>query len=91
MEDPKYVNIGSPEYRVVEECSELTKEIMKALRFGWFNFHPDEPDIFNIDRIRREMEDLNNAMAKLDSYLRNIQTEHYKAQLIQELAAEGEA
>lgn len=37
----KYKDIGKPSMRVVEECSELIKAIMKAERFGYDNSHPD--------------------------------------------------
>lgn len=37
----KYKDIGKPSMRVVEECSELIKAIMKAERFGYNRAHPD--------------------------------------------------
>jgi hypothetical protein len=37
----KYKDIGKPSMRVIEECSELIKAIIKAERFGYSNSHPD--------------------------------------------------
>lgn len=45
------------ENRTIEELSELIKEICKARRFGYYDFHPDEPNKLNIDRIKDEMQD----------------------------------
>ena len=53
----------------VEEMAELTKELMKAHRFGLYNHHPDTPDELNIDRIRAEMIDVRNAFDELEKWL----------------------
>ena len=84
MGDPKYVNVGEIEDKVIEELSEvinectvLIKEICKSRRFGYFNFHPAEPDKKNIDRIRSEMDDCVNAFERLEIKLRQISYEQY--------------
>ena len=63
----EYVDIGLPEDRVVEECSEVIKEICKAKRFGIDNVHKGRT---NRDRILDEMSDLRYA---LDVYEKEIQ------------------
>ena len=65
MSDPKYKNIGEPETKVQEECSEVIKAICKAQRFGWFNYHPDDIGYNNICRIEDEMDDLIETWGKL--------------------------
>ena len=48
-----------------EECNELAKELMKALRFGADGCHPDEPDITNSERILIEYTQLRAVMDML--------------------------
>jgi hypothetical protein len=69
MADPKYEAIGTPEDKVIEECSELIKEICKARRFGYFSYHPKEPHLTNIDRMLYEIEDVRKALSGLENKL----------------------
>ncbi len=77
MSDPKYVNIGDPRDKVIEEGSELIREvtvliqeICKARHFGMFSSHPvDQPDKPNIIRILDEMSDTEQAISKLRVFL----------------------
>ena len=48
-----------------EECNELAKELMKAMRFGPDGCHPDEPDITNSERILIEYTQLRAVMDML--------------------------
>ena len=85
MSNPKYANIGDPEDKVVEElseliaeCTNLIKEICKARRFGYFNYHPDEPPKMNIDRIKGEMSDCVESFERLEVKLRMVQYDHFR-------------
>ena len=44
MVNPKYVKIGSPAMRIVEERGEVLQALSKGDRFGWENWHPDRPE-----------------------------------------------
>lgn len=50
----------------VEEMAELTKELMKANRFGLYDEWNGE---LNINRIKAEMEDVREALDNLDEWL----------------------
>jgi len=78
MSHPQYKDIGSPVTKVIEECSELTQALCKADRFGWFNFHPDRPDSTNMEDVFREMDDVLEAMNKLDAHMRELRFERFK-------------
>lgn len=54
----KYKDIGQPDDVLIEECAELIHAIAKAKRFGWDNFHPDNPTVSNAQRVLDEMEDV---------------------------------
>lgn len=67
---PKYKDIGSIEDRLIEEMAELTKEICKARRFGYENYHPDDPDkITNKTKIEEEMSDVVSRIQEYREYL----------------------
>ena len=70
MSDPKYKDIGSPTTKVIEECSELIQALCKADRFGWFNFHPSRPESNNMDDVKREMDDVVEAIERLQIEMR---------------------
>ena len=79
MSHPQYEHIGDPDTKVIEECGELIQEICKALRFGWFNFHPDDPmRVSNLERVKREMDDVAKAMGKLDAHLTQMSHDYWK-------------
>lgn len=71
MANPKYMMIGEPEDKVIEECSEVIKAICKARRFGWANYHPDDPTkTTNIELVKREIIDACFAFKELKAKLK---------------------
>lgn len=70
MADEKYVHIGRPADKCIEECSELIKTITKARRFGLDNFHPDRPDSSNRIEIYKEIEDVRRSLIALEEWLK---------------------
>ena len=73
MANSKYEHIGRPETRVVEECAELIHILQKVDRFGWFNYHPDDPaKTSNMELVRREMNDVLKAIGQLEKYMQEI-------------------
>ena len=69
MSDPRFVNIGEFDDKLIEECSELIKAICKAKRFGFDGYHPDRPDKNNAQEILDEIEDVRRAINELEPYL----------------------
>jgi hypothetical protein len=73
MSHPEYENIGSPLTKVIEECSEVIQAACKIDRFGWFNFHPDDPSkTQNIVLLKREMDDVRKAFKTLEEYMKDL-------------------
>lgn len=75
--------------RVAEEASELTKEAMKALRFGIHNRYP-KGDPTNAEKMRAEFADIEHALvhagilseglpADLDELLQRVAKKVYRA------------
>ncbi len=62
MSDPEFENVGAPEDRAMEECSELIKAICKAKRFGWLNVHNKRT---NIDHVAAECADVLKTVREL--------------------------
>lgn len=69
MSHPDYKNIGSPVWRIIEECGEILKAVGKGERFGWNNYHPDRPNTTNLDELDNEISDLLEAVEDLKGEL----------------------
>jgi len=72
--NPNFVNIGTNETKVIEECSEVIKAICKADRFGYDSHHPDRPNITNKDELLSEIKDLQRSLKRLAKSLEKEQT-----------------
>lgn len=73
MSNPEYENIGSPLTKVIEECSEVIQMACKIDRFGWFNYHPDDPlKTQNITLLKREMADVIKTFKTLEEYMEDL-------------------
>lgn len=79
MTNPLYASVGTPVTRVIEECAELQQALCKAERFGWFNHHPDRPGKTNMDEVKAEMDDVVEAIEKLQIMMRLIGHSHNAA------------
>jgi len=66
MSHPLYKKIGSFHVRTIEECSELTKALCKAERFGLFGGFAGKT---NWDDIMIEIADVREALTGLRAYL----------------------
>ena len=64
--DERFKNYGKVSIRVIEECSELTRAICKAERFGYNNHHPDHPDLFNWMDIQSEIADVRRVIDEFE-------------------------
>lgn len=70
MSNPKYVDLGNPLGRFIEECGEALAAAGKTVRFGWESVNP-EPGASkesNEDWLAREVEDLQEAIERLKKH-----------------------
>lgn len=62
-------------YHTIEECAEVQHILCKILRFGLYNFHPDDPlKIPNIELLLKEMTDLKKRLSELEYTIVNLET-----------------
>lgn len=57
MSHPYYKHIGTSAMRLVEECSEVIKAVMKIERFGYYYENPQTGKMF-IDELEEEIHDV---------------------------------
>lgn len=74
MSHPEFAHIGTAEGKCIEECAELIQAISKAERFGWFNVYDGHT---NIEWVKMEMDDVVEAIEKLQVVMREKSTVHY--------------
>jgi len=60
--------------QIAEEATEVAQECHKAIRFGIYNFHPDNPGITNLQRINRELTDLQASINRFNKDRMDILT-----------------
>ncbi len=61
---------GAPQDGLIEECAEVIKAICKAERFGYRNYHPDNPKACNAEDILNEINDLERRINELKPILK---------------------
>lgn len=70
--DDRFKHQGFVEDRLVEECSELIKAIMKAKRFGWHSRWSIPDGETNLDAICREIDDVRRGMQEMQMYMLDL-------------------
>lgn len=67
MSHPDYVNKGNALGKFIEECGEALAAAGKTVRFGWdsYNHEPGTSSEDNESWLRREVADLEEAIARL--------------------------
>lgn len=71
--DKKYVHIGSPFIKAIEECNELIHIICKAERFGMNTYHPDDlKKASNKAKMISEIADVRYALEVLEQELNKV-------------------
>ncbi len=59
----------TPIDKLIEECSELIQALCKLKRFGPNTYHPEEPQITNIDQVEKEIDDVLQTISKYLDYM----------------------
>lgn len=73
-----YRDVGTPPTCLIEECSEIIEACSKVIhisckgeRFGWRNYHPEDPDqTTNVDLVKKELKDLKTRIAEFEGWIR---------------------
>lgn len=78
--DVKYINIGTVEDKLIEECAEVIQSIIKIKRFGPLNYHPDRPHSNNLKEMFSEIEDLKLAIKNIEKEYaeKKVYCEHHQ-------------
>lgn len=58
--------------RLIEECSELIHILSKAKRFGYINYHPNNPSLCNAELVISEIIDVQILMSDILPKLESI-------------------
>lgn len=66
----KYWSIGHPIDQLIEECSEVIHALCKCRRFGWHNYHPNDPDkAKNFNLVLSEIDDLEARLVEFKQWV----------------------
>ena len=67
MSNPKYVNLGNPLGKFIEECGEALAAAGKTIRFGYDSYNPElgTNKETNEEWLQREINDLEEAIVRL--------------------------
>lgn len=77
MSNPDYKNIGEVTARAIEEMADLTKNLCKAERLGWFTTMPDGDGITNLDDVKYGMDTVVDILNDLSGVITNLKIANY--------------